>query len=84
MKEEKLQVNIEKELYEDAEKLYNYLGLDLESAVRVFLIASLREGGLPFKLKLSDYDSCCDCDCDCDCDYDCDCDCDCDCSCEKE
>ena len=80
MKEEKIQVNIEKELFEDAKKLYNYLGLDLESAVRVFLIASLREGGLPFKLRLSDDDSYFDCDCGCECD----CNDDCDCSCDKD
>ena len=77
MKEEKINISIDKELYEEANDLYNALGLDMESAIRVFLLASLREDGLPFMLKFDD----CYCD-DCDCD-----DCDCeehDCHCQKK
>ena len=98
MKEEKINISIDKELYEEANDLYSALGLDMESAIRVFLLASLRENGLPFMLKFDDcycddchFGSChysdCDCD-DCYCD-DCDCgschcsDCDCDdCDCD--
>ena len=87
MKEEKVNISIEKDIYDEASSLYHDLGLDLETAVRAFLLASLREDGLPFMLRFdgdSSFDHCyCD-DCYCDCYCDCDCDCNCEnCDCEN-
>lgn len=45
-----LQVRIDKEIKQAAEKLYKDLGTSLPEAVRMFVSQSLREQGLPIKL----------------------------------
>ncbi len=83
--EEKVTIKVDKELKEHADILFDSLGLDTETAVNIFLSASLRNMGIPFHVG-HDIDDCdCDCCCDdCDCD-ECDCEeCSCDCDCESE
>ncbi len=45
-----VQLRVEKEVKEEAEKLFNDLGLDLSTALRMFLKAAIREQKIPFKL----------------------------------
>ncbi|MBQ4616590.1 MAG: type II toxin-antitoxin system RelB/DinJ family antitoxin [Mailhella sp.] len=45
-------LRIDTELYEKAEKLFRELGLDIHTAVHLFLLQSLRENGLPFTPRL--------------------------------
>lgn len=44
-----IQVRIEKDLKEDAENLFEKMGLSCASAIRLFLKQSVIEGALPFK-----------------------------------
>ena len=44
---------LDTELAAKAEALFQELGLDLTTAVRLFLLQSLREGGLPFTPRLT-------------------------------
>lgn len=78
---EVVDVKVNKELKEACDDLFNALGLDTETAINIFLAASLRDMGIPFHIGFKEDD--CDCDCDCHC-KDCDCEeCDCgDCDCE--
>lgn len=46
-------LRLDPELCSRAEKLFLELGLDLNTAVRLFLLQSLREKGLPFSLRLT-------------------------------
>ena len=46
-----LQVRIDDELKNKASALFNEMGLDISTAVRVFLIKCLAVGGLPFEMK---------------------------------
>ena len=46
-----IQVRVDDQLKESADKLYSSLGLDTSTAIRMFLIASLKEGGIPFLIK---------------------------------
>ena len=46
-----LQVRIDPKIKEEASKVYESLGLDLSTAVRLFLMKSIDENGLPFELK---------------------------------
>jgi DNA-damage-inducible protein J len=46
-----IQVRIDDEVKNAADALYSGLGLDISTAVRMFLYASLQEGGLPFEVK---------------------------------
>lgn len=50
--QENIGVWIEPELHEQANALFNELGLDITTATRLFLKQSLRENGLPFDLKI--------------------------------
>lgn len=82
------EVKVNKELKESCDLLFQHLGLDTETAINIFLAASLRDMGIPFHVGFDDdFDDCDDCcghcccdddDCDCDCE-DCCCDDDCDC-----
>lgn len=83
------EVKVNKELKESCDLLFQHLGLDTETAINIFLAASLRDMGIPFHVgfddDFDDFDDCCGhccCDDDCDCD-DCDCDCD-DCCCDDK
>ncbi|MBU5668593.1 type II toxin-antitoxin system RelB/DinJ family antitoxin [Peptoniphilus sp. MSJ-1] len=47
-----LNIRTDKEIKETAEKIYSELGLNMSTAVNMFLRASIRENGIPFELKL--------------------------------
>ena len=47
-----LNIRTYKEIKEAAEKIYSSLGLNMTTAINMFLRASIRESGIPFDLKL--------------------------------
>lgn len=49
-----VQVKVDKKLKEQAEELLNEFGLDITTALRMFLKAVVREQKIPFKLKKQD------------------------------
>ncbi len=48
-----LQVRIDDDLKNQAVAVYNEIGLDLSTAIRMFLKKSVQEGGLPFDPKIN-------------------------------
>ena len=48
-----LQVRIDNELKSKASALFNDLGIDLSTAVRIFLMKCLAVGGLPFEMNVN-------------------------------
>lgn len=80
---ELVNVKVDKDLKSNCDELFDSLGLDTETAINIFLTASLHHMGIPFHIGFDDYE--CDCNCEeCDCDCDCDCNCEeCECDCEK-
>lgn len=48
-----LNIRTDKEIKEAAEKIYASLGLNMSTAINMFLRASIRESGIPFDLKLN-------------------------------
>ena len=46
-----LQVRISDEIKNKASKMFDALGIDLSTAVRIFLIKSIAVGGLPFEMN---------------------------------
>lgn len=48
-----LNIRTDKEIKETAEKIYSSLGLNMTTAINMFLRASIRERGIPFELKLN-------------------------------
>ncbi|APX72008.1 type II toxin-antitoxin system RelB/DinJ family antitoxin [Companilactobacillus allii] len=57
MSDTRISLRIDPELKKDAQELYSDLGLDLTSAVTMFLKQSVREQALPFKPELEDSES---------------------------
>lgn len=47
-----LQIRIDEKLKNDAVKIFDTLGLDISSAVRMFLKRAIIEKGIPFKLNI--------------------------------
>lgn len=47
-----LQIRVDEELKNKANAIYNALGIDISTAVRMFLKKSVLEGGLPFDTKI--------------------------------
>lgn len=47
-----LQIRVDEELKNQANAIYNELGIDLSTAVRMFLKKSVIEGGIPFSTKV--------------------------------
>ena len=47
-----LNIRTDKEIKEAAEKIYFRLGLNMTTAINMFLRATIRESGIPFDLKL--------------------------------
>ena len=47
-----VQVRVDKKLKEEVSEIYEMLGLDLPTAIRMFLVRSKLERGLPFKAVL--------------------------------
>ena len=48
-----LQVRIDDETKNKASELFNALGLDLSTAVRIFLLKSIAVGGIPFEMNIN-------------------------------
>lgn len=48
----RITVRVESELKDNADALFDALGLDLNTGITLFLRQALRKGGLPFKVKL--------------------------------
>ena len=48
----RITLRVEGDLKHDADALFDALGLDLNTAITLFLRQALRKGGLPFKVKL--------------------------------
>ena len=51
MSESKIVLTIDDELKNEAEDLFASLGLNLETAISMFLTKSINEGGIPFEVK---------------------------------
>ncbi len=49
------QIRIDKEVKQDATALFKSLGLDMSSAVNIFLRQCLIHGGLPFQVEVPKY-----------------------------
>ncbi len=49
-----LNIRIDKDTKEEAEEIYNELGLTMSAAINIFLRACAREHGIPFALKLDE------------------------------
>lgn len=49
------QIRIEENLKKQSNELFSQLGLDMSSAVNVFLKQCVLRGGLPFSVELPDY-----------------------------
>jgi len=47
-----LNIQTNKEIKDQAEKIFNELGLTMTTAVNIFLRTVIREHGIPFELKL--------------------------------
>ena len=47
-----LNIRTDKDVKEKAEKIFNELGLNMTSAVNIFLRTAIRERGIPFEWKL--------------------------------
>ncbi len=52
MESTNLNVRIDREVKEAAEKIFEELGLNMTTAVNIFLRQTIRENGIPFSLKL--------------------------------
>ncbi len=50
MKTENLNIRVDKQVKEDAEKLFAEMGLTMTAAIDLFLRQSIRENGLPFRV----------------------------------
>ena len=46
-----IQVRVDDQLKESADLLFTSLGMDTTTAVRIFLIAAMEAGGIPFDVK---------------------------------
>ncbi len=47
-----LNIRTDKEIKDQAEAIFNELGLNMTTAVNIFLRTAIRENGIPFELKL--------------------------------
>ena len=47
-----LNIRIEKAIKDQAESIFNELGINMTTAVNMFLRTAIREHGIPFELKL--------------------------------
>ena len=51
-----IQLDVDEDLQREVSKIYESLGIDLHTALRMFLIRSKIERGLPFSARLSESD----------------------------
>lgn len=49
-----IQLRVDEKLKTEATDIYERLGLDLPTAIRIFLTRSVEERGIPFNMKLKD------------------------------
>ncbi|MET3616581.1 DNA-damage-inducible protein J [Peptoniphilus olsenii] len=49
-----ISVRIDNEVKEQADKLFSELGMNISSAVNVFLKQAIREQAIPFKISIND------------------------------
>ena len=47
-----LNIRTDKDIKDQAEQIFNELGLNLTTAINMFLRTAIRENGIPFSLKL--------------------------------
>lgn len=47
----RLQIRIDDTLKKDADELFSSLGLDISTAIRIFLNASVENAGIPFSVR---------------------------------
>ena len=47
-----LNIRTDKEIKEQADKIFSELGLSMTTAINIFLRTTIRENGIPFALKL--------------------------------
>lgn len=47
-----LNIRTDKEIKEQADKIFSELGLNMTTAINIFLRTTIRENGIPFPLKL--------------------------------
>lgn len=47
-----LNVRMDKDVKDQAEEIFNELGMSMTTAVNIFMRATIREHGIPFELKL--------------------------------
>ncbi len=48
-----IQVRIDEQLKDDVVALYEGMGIDISTAIRIFFKKSLADGGIPFSMKTS-------------------------------
>lgn len=48
-----MNIRVDSEIKDNAKEIFSELGLDLTTAVNIFLRQSIREHGIPFDLKLN-------------------------------
>ncbi len=48
-----INVNVDKDVKEQADTLFNSLGLNMSTAINMFLRKAINEGGIPFEVKNS-------------------------------
>lgn len=54
MKNTNLNIRTNKEVKDKAEEIFSELGLNMTTAVNIFLRTTIRENGIPFELKLNE------------------------------
>lgn len=47
-----LNIRVDKDIKEQADQIYSELGLNMTTAINIFLRTTIREHGIPFSLKL--------------------------------
>lgn len=47
-----LNIRIDKEIKDQADRIFSDLGLNMTTAINIFLRTTIRENGIPFALKL--------------------------------
>ena len=52
-REKMLQVRVDDETKNKASEIFNALGIDLSTAVRIFLLKCIAVGGLPFEMNIN-------------------------------
>lgn len=52
MSKANLNIRIDKKVKEQSEEIFNELGLNMTTAINIFLRSVIREHGIPFELKI--------------------------------